>query len=221
MACPHPSNIRRHGDEFGLHPPAGGIFRIFQAALERIAFRLRKLFEDFLLVLLVEALQQLDRIVGLQFANALGNRLRLEFLKDFLADGIVDFVQRREVEIGAGEFHQPWPLVRIERFDQVAEVSLMEFGDNLAQKCGIAALNRPRDPRDEFGTDIAVLVAHRVKFEHRIRPGGGVSHIHVIAIRRLAGLIGSSALFGEMRYSSMSLNLISHQALAKRRCQVQ
>ena len=91
--------VRRHRDEFGLHPPPGGIFRIKQAALERIALRGRQFLEDFLLVLFVEALEQFDGVVGFQFANAFGDGFRLEFLEDFLADGVVDFVERRKVEI--------------------------------------------------------------------------------------------------------------------------
>ena len=68
--------VRRHRDELGLHPAAGGIFRIKQAALERDALRRRQLLEDLLLLLLVEAFQQLDRVVGFELADALGNRLR-------------------------------------------------------------------------------------------------------------------------------------------------
>ena len=126
--------VRRHRDEFGLHPPAGGIFRIKQAALERVALRRRQLFEDFFLVLFVEAFEQFDGVVGFQFANAFGDRLRLEFLEDFLADGIVDFVERREVEIGAGQFHQVDAVVGFERLDQVAEIGLMQFRHDLAQQ---------------------------------------------------------------------------------------
>ena len=98
--------VRRHRDELGLHPPAGGVFRIEQAALERVALGRRQLFQDLFLVLLVEAFEQFDGVVGFQFANAFRDRLRLEFLEDFLADGIVDLVERREVEIGAGQFDQ-------------------------------------------------------------------------------------------------------------------
>ena len=91
--------VRRHRDELGLHPPPGGIFRIQQAALERVALQWRQFLEDLLLVLLVEAFKQFDGVVGFQFANAFGDGFRLELLEDFLADRVVDFVERRKVEI--------------------------------------------------------------------------------------------------------------------------
>ena len=97
--------VRRHRDILGLHPPTCGILRIQQAALERIALRRRQSFQNLFAVLLVESFQNLDGIVGFQFANAFRDRLGFEFFKDFLTDGVVDFVQRREVKIGAGEFH--------------------------------------------------------------------------------------------------------------------
>ena len=159
--------VRRHRDEFGLHPPSGGIFRIFEAALERVALQRRQLFEDFLLVFLVHSLEQFDGVVGFQFANTLRDRLRLEFLEDFLADGIIDFVERREVEIGSRQFHKADTVVGIERPDQVAEVGFMEFADDLAQKYRIGGVNRVRDLLDEFGADVAVGIPHRETVEHR------------------------------------------------------
>ena len=124
--------VRRHRDELGLHPAAGGIFRIQQAALQRLALGRRQLFEDLFLVLLVEALQKFDGVVGFQLANALRDRLRLQFLEDFLADGVVDLVQRREVEIGAGQFDELDAVLGFEGADQVAEIGLVQFRDDLA-----------------------------------------------------------------------------------------
>ena len=169
--------VRRHRDELGLHPPAGGIFRIIQAALERVALRWRQLFEDLLLVLLVEALEQFDGVVGFQFANAFRDRLRFEFLEDFLADGVVDLVQRREVEIRAGQFDQADAVVGLERLDQIAEIGLMQFGDDFAQECGIGGLDRARDFLDKFGANFAIFVAHRETVEHRCI--GGLGNVHI------------------------------------------
>ncbi len=126
--------VRRHRDELGLHPPAGGVFRIKQAAFQRVALGLRQLFEDFLLVLLVEASEQFDGVVGFQFANALRDRLRFEFLEDFLADGVIDLVQRREIEIRAGQFDEVDAVVGFERRDQVAEIGLVKFRHDFTQQ---------------------------------------------------------------------------------------
>jgi len=84
-------------------------------------------FEDFFLVFLVEALEQFDGVVGFQFADALGDRFGFE---DFLADGVVDFIQGREVEIRAGEFHQSDTVVGFEQGDQIAEIGHMQFRDD-------------------------------------------------------------------------------------------
>ena len=159
--------VRRHRDELGLHPPAGGIFRIQQAALERIALGRRQLFEDLFLVLFVETFQQFDGVVGFQFANALRDRLRFEFLEDFLADGVVDFVERREIEIRAGQFHQLDAVVGFERRDQIAEIGLMEFRHDRAQQRRIGGMDRARDFLDKFVANFAIFVAHRETVEHR------------------------------------------------------
>ena len=75
----------------------------------------------------------MDSVVGFQFAYALRDRLRLELLEDFLADGIIDLVQRREVEIGAGNFDEGNAVLGLEGRDQIAEIGLVKFRHHLAQ----------------------------------------------------------------------------------------
>ncbi len=185
--------FRRHGDELGLHPPASGIFRIFEAALERIALRWRQLFEDFFLVLLVKALEQFDRVVGLQLAHALRDRLGLEFLEDFLADGVVDFVQRREVEMSAGQLNEADAVVGLERRDQIAEISLMEFRNHGTQERLVGGMNRARDLVDEFAANFAIFCAHRQPVEHG---DGGLGNVLIF------GHAACSAGLTELRNSS-------------------
>jgi hypothetical protein len=187
--------FRRHRDELGLHPPAGGIFRIFEAALERIALGWRQLIEDFFLVLLVEALEQFDGVIGFQFANALRDRFGFEFPEDFLADGVIDLVQRREVEIGAGQLNEADAVVRFERRDQIAEIGLMEFRNHLAQERLIGGTNRARDRVDEFAANFAVFGAHRQAVEHG---DGGLGSVqvfgHAACSAGLTELLNSSEL---------------------------
>ncbi len=170
--------VRRHRDELGLHPPAGGIFRIQQAALERVALLRRQLLQDLFLVLLVEPFEQFDGVVGFQFANALGDGLRFELLEDFLADGIVDFVERGEVEIGAGQFHQLDAVVGLERRDQIAEIGLVQFRHHRAQQRRIGLVNGAGDFLDEFVANFAIFVAHREALEHR--GIGRLGHIDIL-----------------------------------------
>ena len=146
----------------------------------------RQLLEDLFLVFLVEALEQFDGVVGFEFADALRDRLRLEFLEDFLADGIVDLVQRREVEIRARQFHQADAIVGLERRDQVAEIGLVQFGDECAQKRRVGGVNRACDFFDEFVANFAIFVAHRETVEHRTSADWATSISS--AMPRLAGL---------------------------------
>ena len=125
----------------------------------------------------VEPFEQFDRVVGFQFANALRDRLRLEFLEDFLADGIVDLVQRREVEIGAGQFDQRDAVVGLERRDQIAKIGLVQFRHHLAQQRPVGGVDGARDFLDKFVTQMPLVIPHREMVEHgalrRLRLGLG------------------------------------------------
>src|SRR5262249_43952095 len=92
---------RRHRDQFGLHPRTGGIQRIFEAALDLRALRRGYLLQDLRLLFLWQILEQFGRVVGVELAHALRDGLRRQFLEDVLADRVVDFRQRREVELRA------------------------------------------------------------------------------------------------------------------------
>ena len=72
-------------------------FPIFEAALDGVV-PTAAAFQNLLAVLLVERFQQFDRVVGSEFTDAFGDLLRLQFLEDLLADGLVDFVERGEVK---------------------------------------------------------------------------------------------------------------------------
>ena len=104
--------------------------------------------EDFLLVLLVEALEQFDGVVGLQLANAFRDGLGFQLFEDLLADGVVNLVERGEVEIGAGQFDQPDAVVGGECGDQVAQVRLMQFRDLGTQERLILGRDRSRNDLD-------------------------------------------------------------------------
>jgi hypothetical protein len=108
---------RRHRDELGLHPPPGGLFRVVEAAGERGAFGDRKLVENLGLVFLGQVLEDVDRVIGVELAHALGDGLGFQFLEDLLAHGVVDFGERREVEVGAHQLDELGARVGIERLD--------------------------------------------------------------------------------------------------------
>ena len=126
--------IRRDRDELVLHPPAGGVFRIVEAALERDALDRRQLLEDLGLILLRQVLEDGDGVVGIELAHALGDGLGRQLFEDLLADGVVDLGQRGEVEIRAHQLDQARAQIRIERLDDVAGVGLVQVADELAQR---------------------------------------------------------------------------------------
>ena len=151
----------RHRDELGLHAPAGRVFRIVQAARQRDSLGRRKLLQDFGLLVLRQILQDGDRIVGIELAHAFGDGLGRQLFEDFLADGIVDLGQRREVEVVPHEPDQAGAQLRLERLDQVADIGLVQVADQLAQRRGIRRRDRLRDALDKVLAHRPVLPAQR------------------------------------------------------------
>lgn len=196
--------ILGHGDELGLHPPAGGILRIKQAALERDAFGQRQLLQDLFLVRGVESLQELDRVVGFELANALGDRFRRQLLEDLLAHRLVDLVQRREVEIASRQLDQADTVVGFERPDQIAEIGLVQLADDGPEQSRVAGFDRARNLLDEFVPNFALFIAHRHVVEYRGRGGWGNVHLFIHgAPRRLTG--GSGGLGYRLRQYTRQL----------------
>ena len=92
---------RRDRDELGLHPPAGGVFRIVEAARERDPVGRRQLVEDLVLLLLRQVLRGSRRRRRNRGRARPRRRARWrQLLEDLLADRVVDLGQRGEVEIG-------------------------------------------------------------------------------------------------------------------------
>ena len=135
---------RRHRDELGLHAPAGGLFRVVEALRQRDALGRRQLLEDFGLLFLRQVFEDVDRVVGIELAHALGDGLGRQLFEDLLAHRVVDFGQRREVEVAAHQLDQLRPQLGIERLDQVAGVGLVQFADQRPQQAGVAPRRSPR-----------------------------------------------------------------------------
>ena len=70
-----------------------------------------------------------DRVVGIELAHALGDGLRRQLLEDFLADGVVDLGQRREVEVAPHQLDQARAQFRVERLDHGADIGLVQVAD--------------------------------------------------------------------------------------------
>ena len=121
----------------------------------------RQLFEDLGLILLRQVLQDGDGVVGIELAHALGDGFRRQLFEDFLADGVVDLGQRREVEIRAHQRDQARAQFRIERLDDGAGIGLVQLADQLAQRRGVAGVERLDDLVDIIRAQVALVVARR------------------------------------------------------------
>ncbi len=130
--------------EFGLHPPAGGIFRVIEAAGQRQPFLGRQMTENFRAFVARHILENRDCVIGLDVLDAFGHGLRAQFVENFLAYCVVDFGQCREVEIDAEQFDQTRPLVGLKRFQERAEIGFVQVADQNAQLRYIDGLDRAR-----------------------------------------------------------------------------
>ena len=115
------------------------------------------------MVFLGEVFQDVDRIVGVDVANALGNGLWSQLFQDFFAHRIVDFGQRGEVEILAQQRDQLGAVLGIEGLDQIAGIGFVQFTDERAQQASVASSDRVRNDLDKFRTDGPVSVAERIR----------------------------------------------------------
>ena len=150
---------RRHGDEIGLHDAAGRILRIFEAALERETLEMRKLGEDVGLLFLVEVLDEIDRVVGIELLQRLGHLLGRHGLEHLVAHRLVEFGQRRGIEVLAERSDERAALLGTEQLDQIGKVGLVQRKRELAQFRRLALVERGDDGVQELGADSALFVA--------------------------------------------------------------
>ena len=104
-----------------------------------------------------------DRVIGLHLADAFCHRLRGQLFEDFLADRIIDFGERGEIEINAQQFDQPRSLFGLQRLDKVAHVGLVQAADQRTQMRCVASFDHARDTFDKGLADRAVLVARQLR----------------------------------------------------------
>ena len=137
-----------HRDQLALHQAAGGFLRIGQRAFDRRAvFRLH-LGEDRLLVRVVEVLDQLDRVVGIELLGDFGHRFGRQGLDHVLADVVVEFGDDLAGhQVGDGR-SQRAALVGFEQFEQVGDVGRVE---RLDQFVGARVIRRPPARRARYG----------------------------------------------------------------------
>ncbi len=142
---------RRHGDEVRLHEAAGGFFRVEQVALQGGALALRHLIENFLLVVRLEAFEQVGGVVAVEIADAARQDVVRQRLRQLVADLLVDLGQHLEVEVGAQRLDEPDALLGIEQLDEVGKVGVLDVRYQRTYQRGIVRLERLGDRAHEFG----------------------------------------------------------------------
>ena len=139
------------------------LFGVIETARQRDALGLWQLLENFGLFVFRQVFEDGDRVVGFQFAYALCNGLGWQLLKDFLANRVVHFGQRGEVEIDTKQFDKALPLFWRQRLDERAHVGFVQVTDQRAQTGAVPRFDPAGDAFDEGLADGAVLVARQLR----------------------------------------------------------
>ena len=131
-----------HRHEVPAHQPPGGLFGIGERARHRLAgFRLQ-LGHHRALIGLVQILDQLHRIVGVELFGDDGDGLRGQRVHQIFADVIVEFgddVAGHQIADRGGELRA---LARFEQLDQVGDVGGMERLDQIVNRALVAGCQR-------------------------------------------------------------------------------
>jgi hypothetical protein len=119
----------------------------------------RQLGEDVRLLVLVEILEQIDRVVGIELLEGLGHLLGGHVFEHLIAHRFVELGQRRGVEVLAESGNERPALLRAEQLDQIGEVGLMQRQRERAHLRGVALVEGCHDCVQKLGADTALFVA--------------------------------------------------------------
>ena len=155
--------VRRHRDEFGLHPPAGGVFRIEQAALDLS----RSDGGSFSRICSWSSSSRPSSIRRHRRIPVRGRLLRRlgssssRISSRTASSTSFSAEKSKSVPVSSTRLTRS----RFKRRDQIAEIGLMQFRDDVAEQRPVDRVDRLRNLLDEFGGS-ALLVAHRQAVEH-------------------------------------------------------
>ena len=118
---------------------------IFEAPFDRRAFEGRQLGEDLRLIFLVEVLDDVNGLVGIELLERLGDLLRRHLLQHLVAHAFVELGQRRGIEVAPEHLDQRLALIGSQQLDQIGEVCFMQRQRQRAHRVGVAELERRVD----------------------------------------------------------------------------
>ncbi len=110
----------RHRDQVALHQAAGGFLAIGERFLDRRAVVGLHRPQHRALLVLLEVLDDRDRVVGVELAGDLGDLLGRHFADQDLADVLVHFGEDVGVDESGQRGDQPLALVGAGQFDRSA-----------------------------------------------------------------------------------------------------
>ena len=161
-----------HREQVALHQAAGGFLREAQRLLDRGAVVGLHRLEHRLLLVLVEVLDERDRVVGLELAGDVGDLLRLHLVEQVLADVVVHLGEHVGADDPGERLDQPLALVARGKLDQVGDVGGVERLDQLARGLVVAGLDRVEHLVDEFGPKPVFVVDRGLWLRFGWRGGG-------------------------------------------------
>jgi hypothetical protein len=102
------------------------VLGIFERALQLDPLRWRQRLQNFGLIFRFEISEYADGIVALEVADTFGHGLFRQLRKDLLADIVVHFSERHEIECGTHHLDEFWAQFWFERRSEKAEIGLVQ-----------------------------------------------------------------------------------------------
>ena len=128
-----------------LHQAAGGVLRIGQRLLDGDPVAVLEHLEDRLLLGLVEILEQVDHVIGFEFAHRVGQHLGVQGADHLLADRLVKLGQDVAVEFLAVELDQPHPVEGVDLLEKVGDVGRVQRLHQLDELLPLAGIDGKED----------------------------------------------------------------------------
>ena len=184
--------VRRHRDELRLHPPAGGVFRIKQAALQRRRARTAAVFRGSLPGLPRRGLpssstassDSSSRTPSATVSGSSSSRISSRTA----SSTSLSAEKSKSVPVSSTSCDA---VVGFEGRDQIAEIGLVQFRHHLAQQRPVGGVDGARDLLDKLVTELPLFIPHREMVERgalrRVAPAAWATSIFS-AMPRLAGL---------------------------------
>ena len=143
--------VRRHRYQVALHEPAGAVLGEGQPLLHRDAVRLGHRGEDRLLLRLVEVLDEVDGVVGVELGDRRGELVGAELLDDLVAHRLVELGEDVGVELGAQRVDHQAAFIGGHDFQEVGHVGGVERHHQRLDAIEVVRLERLLDRPDQLG----------------------------------------------------------------------